>query len=220
MTTSETNSESGEAMSLFDTIYHCRAMRKLDTKPVPQELLIKLVDAANQAPSGSNMQSGRWLIVQDADVKMELAKLNRAGVTDYIGPMIENPGSLPHQDQEKRTRMMKSVLWQMEHLHEIAALIIACMEFGAKADAMMMARGGGSIWPGIQNLLLAARALGLGAAPTTLALQDQAAVAKVLNLPETMGAFCLIPVGYPLGKFGPVTRKPLSEILRFDQWAP
>ncbi len=220
MTTSETNSESGEAMSLFDTIYHCRAMRKLDTKPVPQELLIKLVDAANQAPSGSNMQSGRWLIVQDADVKMELAKLNRAGVTDYIGPMIENPGSLPHQDQEKRTRMMKSVLWQMEHLHEIPALIIACMEFGVKADAMMMARGGGSIWPGIQNLLLAARALGLGAAPTTLALQDQAAVAKVLNLPETMGAFCLIPVGYPLGKFGPVTRKPLSEILRFDQWAP
>ena len=218
MTTSETNSEPGDAMSLFDTIYHCRAMRKLDTKPVPQELLIKLVDAANQAPSGSNMQSGRWMIVQDADVKAELAKLNRAGVNDYIGPMIENPGSLPHQDQEKRTRMMKSVLWQMEHLHEIPALIIACMDFGVKADAAMMARGGGSIWPGIQNLLLAARALGLGAAPTTLALQDQAAVAKVLNLPETMGAFCLIPVGYPLGKFGPVTRKPLSEILRFDQW--
>jgi nitroreductase len=218
MTTSETNSEPGDAMTLFDTIYHCRAMRKLDTKPVPQELLIKLVDAANQAPSGSNMQSGRWMIVQDADVKAELAKLNRAGVNDYIGPMIENPGSLPHQDQEKRTRMMKSVLWQMEHLHEIPALIIACMEFGVKADAGMMARGGRSIWPGIQNLLLAARALGLGAAPTTLALQDQAAVAKVLNLPETMGAFCLIPVGYPLGKFGPVTRKPLSEILRFDQW--
>lgn len=218
MTVSETNSESGEAMSLFETIYHCRAMRKLDTKPVPQELLVKLVDAANQAPSGSNMQSGRWMIVQDADVKAELAALNRVGVNDYIGPMIENPGSLPHQDQEKRTRMMQSVLWQMEHLHEIPALIIACMDFGVKVDAAMMARGGGSIWPGIQNLLLAARALGLGAAPTTLALQDQAAVAKVLNLPETMGAFCLIPVGYPLGKFGPVTRKPLSEILRFDQW--
>ena len=218
MTTNETNSGPGDTMSLFDTIYQCRAMRKLDTKPIPQELLVKLVDAANQAPSGSNMQSGRWMIVQDPDVKAELAKLNRAGVNDYIGPMIENPGSLPHQDQEKRTRMMKSVLWQMEHLHEIPALIIACMEFGVKADAAMMARGGGSIWPGIQNLLLAARALGLGAAPTTLALQDQAAVARVLNLPETMGAFCLIPVGYPLGKFGPVTRKPLSEILRFDQW--
>lgn len=218
MTTSESSSQLDDEMGLFDTMYHCRAMRKLDTKPVPQELLVKLVDAANQAPSGSNMQSGRWMIVQDPTVKQALAELNRAGVTDYIGPMIENPGSLPHQDQEKRTRMMKSVLWQMEHLHEIPALIIACMDFGVKVDAAMMAQGGGSIWPGIQNLLLAARALGLGAAPTTLALRDQAAVAKVLNLPETMGAFCLIPVGYPLGKFGPVTRKPLSEVLRFDQW--
>lgn len=81
-----------------------------------------------------------------------------------------------------------------------------------------MARGGGSIWPGVQNLLLAARALGLGAAPTTLGLIDHDAVAEVLGLPETMGAFCLIPVGYPLGKFGPVTRKPVAEILRFDKW--
>lgn len=205
-------------MGIFDVMYHCRAMRKLDTKAVPEAHLLKLVDAANQAPSGSNMQSGRWMIIRDPEVKKGLADLNRAGVEAYIGPMIDNPGSLPHQDQEKRTRMMQSVLWQMEHLHEIPALIIACMDFGVKADAGMMARGGGSIWPGIQNLLLAARALGLGAAPTTLALQDQAAVAKVLNLPETMGAFCLIPVGYPLGKFGPVTRKPLSEVVRFDQW--
>jgi nitroreductase len=114
--------------------------------------------------------------------------------------------------------MMNSVLWQMENMHTLPALIIACMDFGVKVDAGMIARGGGSIWPGIQNLLLAARALGLGAAPTTLALQDQEAVADVLGLPETMAAFCLIPVGYPLGKFGPVTRKPLSEIMKFDQW--
>ena len=71
----------------------------------------------------------------------------------------------------------------------------------------------------IQNLLLAARALGLGAAPTTLGLTDPDAVAKVLNLPSNMAAYCLIPVGYPLGNFGPVTRKPVSEIMRFDQWS-
>ena len=80
-------------------------------------------------------------------------------------------------------------------------------------------RGGGSIWPGIQNLLLAARAVGLGAAPTTLGLMDHEAVCKTLNLPESMAAFCLIPVGYPLGKFGPVTRKPVAEITRFDGWS-
>ena len=82
----------------------------------------------------------------------------------------------------------------------------------------MFAGGNGSIWPGIQNLLLAARALELGAAPTTLALTDRDKVAEVLNLPETVAAYCLIPVGYPLGNFGPVTRKPLSEILRYDTW--
>jgi len=208
-----------EEMALFDAMYHCRAMRKIDTKPVPEALLVKLIDAANQAPSGSNMQSGRWLVVRDPVVKQQLADLNRVGVDAYIGPMIEKPGSLPHHDQEKRLRMMKSVIWQMEHLHEIPALIIACMDFGVKVDEATMARGGGSIWPGIQNLLLAARALGLGAAPTTLALNDRAAVAKVLNLPESMGAYCLIPVGYPLGKFGPVSRKPVSEIMRFDTWS-
>ncbi|MFT7043640.1 MAG: nitroreductase [Candidatus Azotimanducaceae bacterium] len=208
-----------EEMALFDAMYHCRAMRKIDTKPVPEALLVKLIDAANQAPSGSNMQSGRWLVVRDPAVKQQLADLNRVGVDAYIGPMIAKPGSLPHHDQDKRLRMMQSVIWQMEHLHEIPALIIACMDFGVKVDDATMARGGGSIWPGIQNLLLAARALGLGAAPTTLALSDRAAVAKVLNLPESMGAYCLIPVGYPLGKFGPVSRKPVSEIMRFDTWS-
>ena len=214
----DTDHNTAGEMGLFDAIYNCRAMRKLDTKAVPEEDLIKLVDAANQAPSGSNMQAGRWLIVRDPEVKRGLAALNRAGVEAYIGPMVDNPGSLPHQDQDKRLRMMNSVLWQMENMHTLPALIIACMDFGVKVDAEMIARGGGSIWPGIQNLLLAARALGLGAAPTTLALQDQEAVANVLGLPETMAAFCLIPVGYPLGKFGPVTRKPLSEIMKFDQW--
>ena len=208
-----------QEMELFDAMYHCRAMRKLDTKPVPEDMLVKLIDAANQAPSGSNMQSGRWLVVRDPAVKQQLADLNSLGVDAYIGPMIDNPGSLPHQDQEKRLRMMKSVIWQKDHMHEIPALVIACMDFGAKVDDVTMARGGGSIWPGIQNLLLAARAMGLGAAPTPLARTDREAVAKVLNLPESMAAYCLIPVGYPLGKFGPVSRKPVSEIMRFDTWS-
>lgn len=208
-----------EDMGIFDAIYNCRAMRRLDTKEVPEELLVKLVDAANQAPSGSNMQNARWLVVRDAAVKQKLADMNREGVEAYLGPQIENPGSLPHQTQEKRQRMLGAVVWQMEHLHEIPALIIACMDFGRKVDAATAAQGGGSIWPGVQNLLLAARALGLGAAPTTLALTDPTKVRETLNLPDSMAAYCLIPVGYPLGKFGPVTRKPVAEIMRFDRWS-
>ena len=165
------------------------------------------------------MQNGRWMVIRDPAVKQKLADLNRAGVEAYIGPQAERPGSLPHQSEEKRKRMLNAVIWQMEHMHEIPALVIACMEFGQKVDSAMAQRGGGSIWPGIQNLLLAARSMGLGAAPTTLALNDQDKVREALNLPETMAALCLIPVGYPLGKFGPVTRKPVDDILRFDQWS-
>ena len=208
-----------EEMGIFETMYNCRAMRRLDKRKVPQESLEKLVEAANQAPSGSNTQNARWIIVRDPTVKAELAELNRIGVENYLAPLIDNPGSLPHQPADKRKRMADAVVWQTEHMHEIPALIIACMQFPQRPTPAMIASGNGSIWPGIQNLLLAARALQLGAAPTTLALIDQQAVAKVLNLPETMATYCLIPVGYPLGNFGPVTRKPLSEIMRYDQWS-
>lgn len=208
-----------QEMGLFDAIYQCRAMRRLDTREVPEEQLLRLIDAANQAPSGSNMQNGRWIIVRDAGVKQALADLNRIGVEAYIAPQLSDPGSLPHQPAAKRKRMIDAVLWQMEHLHEMPALIVACLEYGEKVEGSAILRGAGSIWPGVQNLLLTARALGLGAAPTTLALNDQHAVRQALNLPETMAALCLIPVGYPLGKFGPVTRKPVQEILRFDRWA-
>ena len=208
-----------EEMGIFETMYNCRAMRRLDKREVPQESLEKLIEAANQAPSGSNTQNARWIIVRDPTVKAELAELNRFGVENYLAPLIDNPGSLPHQPADKRKRMADAVVWQKEHMHEIPALIIACMQFPQRPTPAMIASGNGSIWPGIQNLLLAARALQLGAAPTTLALIDQQAVAKVLNLPETMATYCLIPVGYPLGNFGPVTRKPLSEIMRYDQWS-
>ncbi len=208
-----------EEMGIFEVMFNCRAMRRLDQREVPEELLVKLIDAANQAPSGSNMQNGRWIIVRDKEVRQQLADLNRQAVESYLAPLIDNPGSLSHQSEAKRKRMVDAVVWQKEHMHEVPALIIACMEFGQKVTPDMAARGGGSIWPGVQNLLLAARALGLGGAPTTLALGNHKAVSEVLNLPETMAAYCLIPVGYPLGKFGSVTRKPLDEILKFDRWS-
>jgi nitroreductase len=122
---------------------------------------------------------------------------------------------------EKRGRMLAAVMWQAEHMAEIPALIIACLELGAppRESFAAGAGAGGSIWPGVQNVLLAARALGLGSAPTTLGLTNRAAVREILNLPETIEPFCLIPVGYPMGNFGPLSRRPLDEVLRWDRWS-
>lgn len=203
---------------LFDTMYTCRAMRRIDDKEVPEQTLIKLIDAAHQAPSGSNTQNARWIVVRDPAIKKQLADLNRQHALPYIQPQLDNPTSSGHQSANKQSRLLDAVVWQMDHMHEIPALIVACFDYPEKVDGMGVYRSAGSVWPGIQNLLLAARALGLGAAPTTLALRDQDAVRKVLDLPETFAALCLIPVGYPLGKFGPVSRRPLDEVMRFDQW--
>ena len=102
-----------DEMGVFETIYHCRAMRRLDTREVPREELLKLVDAANQAPSGSNMQGARWIVVTDGNQRQRLADLNRKGVEAYIGPQTSRSEALPHQTADKRARMLKSVIWQM-----------------------------------------------------------------------------------------------------------
>ena len=210
-----------DEMGIFDVIYHTRAMRRLKPDPVPEDLLLKLIDAGNQAPSGSNMQNGRWIVIRDPAQKAKLAELNKAAVLAYAGPQSGRPASLPHHSEERRQRMLASVLWQAEHLHEAPAIVIACLEFAAPPqDSFIAGAGaGGSIWPGVQNLLLAARALELGAAPTTLGLRDRPSVKEILNLPPTIEPFCLIPVGYPTGRFGSVTRRPVSEIMRWDRWS-
>ena len=97
-------------MGVFDTMYNCCAMRRLDSRAVPKELLRELVSSANQAPSGSNTQGARWIVVTDAEVRQRLADLNRQGVETYLAPLIENPGSLSHQSSDKRQRMVDAVV--------------------------------------------------------------------------------------------------------------
>lgn len=210
-----------DQMGIFDVIYNCRAMRRIKPDPVPEETLVRLIDAANQAPSGSNQQNGRWIVVRDRAQKEKLAELNRRVFKAYVSVGGGRPASLPHQSDEKRERMVEAVRWQADHFADIPALIIACLQVAVPIrDSFSAGAGaGGSIWPGVQNLLLAARALGLAATPTTFAIADRNAAREVLNLPEEIQPFCLIPVGYPIGKFGPVTRKPVSEIMRWDRWS-
>ena len=208
-----------EEMGLFEIMYSCRAMRRLSGEPVPEEVLLKLVEAAGQAATGGNVQAGRWIIVRDPEQKKKLAALNRQASEDFVKARIARGESLPHHDAYTRKRMLNAVLWLAEHMQEIHAFIIPCYQFRAKPTREDIANAQSSIWPAVQNLLLAARASGLGAVLTAYALSQYDAFADILDLPESMGAFALIPVGYPLGKFGPVTRLPVEEVTRLDRWS-
>jgi nitroreductase len=211
----------GAAMSdepgIFEIMYTTRAMRRLKPDPVPRDLLLKLIDAANQAPSASNSQTARWVIVTDRGQVAKIAALNREVAVRYASAGGARPASLPHQSDEARERQRRAFLWQARHMHEVPALIVACQEFAA-ARADFAAGAGGSIWPQVQNLLLAARALGLGATPTTLPMADRAAFREVLALPGNVEAYCVVPVGWPLGRFGPVGRRPVAEITHWERW--
>ena len=198
-------------LGIFEVMYSCRSMRRLKPDPVPETLLLKLLDAGNQAPTGSNRQNVRWLVVRDPALKGELAEQNRF----YLEQRSENADVPAHHEGVKRERMMQAVLWQAEHMAEIPAIIIACLEFDPGERPTTI---GGNVWPAVQNLLLAARALGLGATPTSLGLSNLQLVKDLLCLPENVDPYCLIPVGYPMGKYGSVTRLPVEQTVRWDRW--
>jgi nitroreductase len=195
-------------MGIYDVMNNCRAMRRLKPDEIPEKILVDLIEAANKAATASNTQPCRWIIARDPEVKQKLADINRDAIKRFY------PAPDPNAPQS-------AFEWQMEHMQDIPALVIACIKTDPAKSAATFIEGitiGGSIWPAIQNLLLAARASGLGACPTTLPLADRAAAKAALGVPEGVEPICLIPVGYPMGKFGPVTRLPVSKILHWDRW--
>lgn len=204
-----------DEMGLFDVIYHSRAMRRLKPDPIPEDMLLKLIDAANQAPTASNRQPTRWIVVRDAAQKAKIADLNRKAIE---GVRVATGAPAPAPDPSAR---MSAGEYQAANLQTYPAIVFACIDIGYERDDNFLAgsRAGGSVWPGVQNLLLTARALGLGATPTTRVLREREGVREALNLPETVEAICMIPVGFPMGRFGPVSRAPIAEIMRWDRWS-
>ena len=191
---------------LFDTMYHCRAMRRIAPDPVGEELVVTLIDAANQGPSASNRQHDRWLVLTDPERRAAMAELNRTAVDASYPPFP--PDGKPSAFQ-----------WQYENLQHIPVHIVACLKLPERNDTFHGGvAAGGSIWPKVQNLLLAARGLGLGACPTTLPLADREQARHVLGLPGDIEPFCLVPVGWPMGRFGPVTRHPVEHILHWNTY--
>ena len=209
-------SEPPGEMELFEVMSTCRAMRRLSTEPVSEEVLRRLVEAASYAPSGRNLQRARWIVIRDADQKAAVAALNRRASEEPVRRYIEAAESSGHQDGEQRRRMWESVRWQTDHMHEAPALIVACCILDDPDQNPY--RYGSSVWPGIQNLLLAARAHRLGAVPTTFALEYRDELAQVLSLPPRVCVQAIIPVGNPTGRFGPVRRLPVEDVLMHERW--
>lgn len=195
---------------IFEVMNTQRAMRRLRPDPVPEDVLRRLIWAATRAPNGGNVQPWRFLVVQDAETKAELQRIYAAEWAKYVAAMPAASSALAGAN-----RQYSAGQYLADHLHEAPALVIPC---GFLLEVNTGIASGSSIFPAIQNLLLAARAMGLGATLTTLHRHNEDAVRQLLGIPANAHTAALIPLGWPLGKFGPVNRRPVEDVTYWDKW--
>lgn len=197
----------------FEVIGTQRAMRRLKSEAVPDEYIKKIIWAATRAPSGGNRQGWRWLVVTDPANKKQIQEWYNELWSKALASGYGAGAGLPEEERLSNERVMKSATYLAEHMHEVPVLIFACSLTGG-GDIV----SGSSIYPAVQNLMLAARALGLGTALTTVHRGHQQDIRQLLGIPESVETAALIPVGWPKGKFGTGFRKPVEEVTYWDRW--
>ena len=194
-----------------------RAVRKrLDlSRPVPRELINECLELAVQAPTGSNSQTWRWVVVDDADKRKALADLYKKGAEGYLTAAGEQTTDAQTQ------RVFTSAVYLMEHLHEVPVHLIPCVQ-GKPEDPVPLAMASGlygSIYPAVWSFQLAARARGLGTALTTLHLLHAKEAAEILGLPDDVLQVALLPVAYTIGTdFKRAKRPPVADITHWNTW--
>jgi nitroreductase len=198
---------------LFEIIATTRSMRRLKPDPVPDALIRKIVEAGVAAPSGGNMQRWRFLVVKDPKVKQAVGAYYKRAWDEVVSPRYRSGAPAPGSSPEQFQRMLDAAQYLADHIQEAPLWIVPCMGGGTPTRT-----SGSSIYPAVQNMLLAARALGLGATLTTLYLQFETEVETALGLPADVHSYALLPIGYPMGRFGPVRRVPLAEVVYEDHW--
>ena len=217
-------------MSLHDAMMTQRAVRRVLPDPVDDAIVLTCIELALRAPTGSNGQNWEFVVVKDRRIKEKLAKRYRkawavALATQYRRWTTGRAfGRRLSDDDEPTTRFLRAVQWQVDHFAEIPVLVVPCLGGGARAGQVpylpsphVLASGvAGSIYPSVQNLLLAARAMGLGASLVTMPLWSVTSARRILGLPTSVTPFCVVPLGWPRGRYGPTTRRPVEEVVHLD----
>jgi nitroreductase len=217
-------------MPLLDAMMTQRAVRRVLPDPVDDAVVLKCVELALRAPTGSNGQNWEFVVVKDRRIKEKLAKRYRqawaVGLATQYRPWTTGRGfrrRLADSD-DPMARLLRAVQWQVDHFADIPVLIVPCLGGGAREGQLpylpsphVLASGVfGSIYPSVQNLLLAARAMGLGANLVTLPLWSTTSTRRILKLPLSVTPYCVVPLGWPVGRYGPTTRKPVEQVVHLD----
>jgi nitroreductase len=222
-----------------------RAMRRLRPDPVPDELLRRVIEAATWAPSANNWQVAAFLVVTDREIVRRLAVPWRRVIADYF-EILDAAGLVDAAD-DGQARMIAAIDYQRDHFEETPALVVVCQDSrglgpssrSPSATIWRLARtagprravqllrawqhlstgaAGAAFYPAVQNLLLAARAHGLAACMTTWHLLAEEEFKAILEIPDDVRIWAVVPIGWPVGRFGAVRRRPLDEVIHRERW--
>ena len=197
-------------MDLFEAMSSCRAIRYLKPDPVPENLVEQVITAATWAPSPGNSQGRDFVVVTD--------KAKR----ETIGNAIENAMGSRVAAMERPDKTHRLMLDGTQHLlatlKTCPVLIFVCGKAIYPYEAPRESFVWSSIYPAAQNLIVAARALGLGTVFTTFQGVAESVIRETLNIPDDVLIGCMIPMGWPDRNFGPVNREPYERVVHHDRW--
>jgi nitroreductase len=221
-------------LDVFEAIHTARALRRLKPDPVPEELITRILDAAIRAPSAGNAQNWAFIVVRDPEQRRKLGAIYRKA-SDIASAFYAARGRPAHLSEDQFRRLMTSGEYLWDHLGDAPVILVPCLtvrelpplealpplvqpHYEEERRYQDRIRGS-SIYPAIQNIILACRALGLGTTITTNHIRCEDEVKAVLGLPSHVDTFALMPIGFPLGKFGPLARRPVAEVAYADRWS-
>src|SRR6516225_9003828 len=199
-----------EQPALFETIHSMRAMRRLKPDPVPDDLIRNILLAGQAAPSGGNNQRWRFLVLKDPEIKKKVQVYYKKAYDEVVGPRYATSAPPPGANAAGYQRQNRAVQYLTDHYHEAPVWIVACLEDGSNPNRST----GSSIYPAVQNMLLAARALGLGSTLTTRHITYEKEVDAAMGIPPGYHSYAILPIGYPMGRLGrwAAGRSPTSSI--------
>ncbi len=205
-------------MPLVEAMRTQRAVRRLHLDPVDPEVLLPLLELSLKAPTSSNTQDWSYLVVEDREQKARLAKLYRVLFRTFHPIEVRLA-----KGDDKALRQMRPGQWQAENFEDLPVFVIPCYRRGLKHrpvgfPQISVSSFYGSVFPAVQNLLLACRAVGLGASIQTLPIWISPIARRILGLPRNMVPVCVIPIGWARGRYGPTTRRPIGEVVHLDRY--
>jgi len=211
-------------VDVYEAMSTLRAVRRLRTDPIPVDVLQRILQAAAWAPSGGNVQPWRVVVVRNADKRAALGDLYRPEWERYSAAVRRNVQRLTGAELARQQRMLAAADRLGAHLGDAPVILVFCFnpERMAITDAGLdrpSVVGGGSVYPAVQNAMLACRAEGVGCTLTTLLCYRESEVKTLLGIPDDWYTCAFVPIGYPEGGgHGPISRRPVNKLAYTDVW--